>query len=82
MRKITTKSGTTYLFDNGMWKRNDERWLSTWSNYCVTNEVDSWEMLHDGLHTMPIQVGLRMYTSCMDSWWLSTPIVSIEEVEE
>jgi hypothetical protein len=75
MQKITTKSGTVYLFKDGYWKRNDESWYPLHSNYCVTSEANTWDMV-------PVQVGLLMYTSALGHWWLSTPIVNIEEVDD
>ena len=76
--KITTESGTVYLIREGQWKRNNGYWYPLHANYCVTGEANTWDMVQGEGYRMPVQVGLRMYTSAWDNWWLSTAIVSIE----
>lgn len=83
--KITTKTGAVYKLHDGLWKKNGGPYNRTWSNFCVSNETlenaKTWDDVHNSEH-LPIQVGLCMYIAGRDEWYLSTPIVSIEETDD
>ena len=38
---------------------------------------------HEEFNKLPLQVGAHLFiTGGMDNWWMSTPIVSIEDIED
>lgn len=86
IQKITTESGRVYRLIGGRCSRGD------WSSftlikapYCIDREdlvgATTWtEIWAAPKH--PIQIGLCLAVEGKDEWYLSTPIVSIEEIED
>lgn len=88
IQKITTKSGTVYQIANGRCQRGDGAYsyfTLIQKPYCIKNEdlegVTTWKEIY-ALEKHPVQVGMCLYVSGRDEWWLSTPITSIEEIED
>ncbi len=83
--KITTQSGSTYVTLNGYWKKNDGLVNKAWRFSCISDEdlanAANWPDLYDA-EPHPIKVGLRILATAKDEAWLSTPITSIEEVDD
>lgn len=83
MKLVTTKSGQKYWFrdDWGQFRRGDGFWNHTWSLMCAIEGVrygpgagsDEW------FHGEP-EIGRRMYVNGRDEWWVSTEVVSIEDI--
>ena len=80
MQKIITKTGSYYEIKNGRWRKNGRgAWEAVWHADCVDRrEIASLGELRD-TPRLPIQVGMSLYIGSMDSWWLSTEIVEIQE---
>lgn len=82
---ITTESGSVYTLQHGFWRKNNGSFNKTWRKFCISNETiesaKTWQDIYDA-EPLPLQVGLRMYITSRDEYWLSTPIVSIEETDE
>ena len=79
-QKITTATGSYYVIDNGFWNKNGGSWERVWWAHCIPDTpYASWSAIEMAEHK-PIQGGLRMYIGSWDVWWVSTPIVSIEEI--
>ena len=87
--KITTKSGSYYTIDRGYFAKNKTEWHSIQELYFFKLEdlpkFRSWTEFYEvSLNMLKIshpQVGLHMYISGRDVWWISTEIISIEEIE-
>lgn len=83
--KITTESGAVYTTEDGFWKKNDGYWNKIWRLHCISNEdieaAKGWSDIFEA-EPQPLQVGMRLYASSRDEYWLSTPIASIEEENE
>jgi hypothetical protein len=79
-KKITTKSGANYyITDDGLWWKNDGHYQRRLFAYGVTPEDLRTSKSVDELEAAEIEVGNHLHIGGFDSWWLSTPIVSIEE---
>lgn len=82
MQKITTKTGSYYEIKHGRWRKNGQGgWESVWGMQGIDRlNITSWDDITNPEATLvPVQVGLSLYITSRDSWWLSTPVVSIEE---
>lgn len=80
---ITTESGSQYrIVDELCKKYNAEGMIvdvfKVWEMKAVEPWVKTWEDLHES--TEEVQVGMSMYISGRDGWWITTPVVSITEV--
>lgn len=85
IQKITTKSGSVYRIQGGRCAKNDNIMFTLIKEpYCIDKEdlkdATSWKDIFEAPQN-PIQVGMLLYVHGRDEWWLSTPIVSIEEVD-
>lgn len=83
IQKVTTKSGSVYLIDQErhFWKKNDDPWERIWQMYCINPEdFLKWNNKEE-YEKLPLQTGKKLYITSRDIWWLSTEIISIEEVE-
>lgn len=82
--RITTESGSVYeIDDSGVCvKINFEgRRVDAFKPFTVKpvpDSVHSWLGVHEAPDGDPV-VGQRMYISGLNTWWLTTPVVSIEE---
>lgn len=86
MQTITTKSGSIYILDGGRCSKNDNIMFSLVKEpYCIDMEdvkgAQSWDAIW-AAPSHPIQVGMLLYVHGRDEWWVSTPIVSIEETND
>jgi hypothetical protein len=93
--KITTESGTTYTIRDGHCIREGARTSSihqtdAFKVWTIASIPDGVETLGEALASaalasvadgVPIAVGKRMYIDGSFGWFISTPIVSIEEDE-
>lgn len=85
IQKITTKSGSVYEIRGGRFTKNGKDMMSLYGNpFCISAEdlekAENWVDIYASEH-LPLQAGLCMYITGRDQWWLTTPIVSIEEEE-
>jgi hypothetical protein len=82
--KITTWSGSVYEIDDHgiMSKYNAEgHRVDSWKLYhmkAVHTDVSSMEEIFDLPYGLP-EIGKLLYVAGKDGWWLSTPVVKIEE---
>jgi hypothetical protein len=82
--RITTETGSVYdLSGSGICvKTNAEgRRVDSFKPFTVKpvpDSVHSWQEVHEIPNGDPV-VGQRMYISGLNTWWLTTPVVSIEE---
>lgn len=83
MKKIETRSGSTYLIDeeHGFWQKNNDGWERIWWAYSVPASIGSFKAAETE-EKLPLTVGLRMYIGSKDIWWLSSVIDSITEVAQ
>lgn len=84
MKKVTTKSGAVYVVNekDGFWKKNNdpvERILFCHGVY--PEDLIKWHN-KEPYDQQPISQGTHLYIGSKDVWWLSTPIVSVEEIED
>jgi hypothetical protein len=81
--KITTETGSVYdIDDHGICVKTDMdgRRIDAFKPFIiipVTEEVASLSDIVSLPHGDPV-VGMRMYISGLDNWWLSTRVVSVE----
>lgn len=83
-KKVTTKSGSIYLIDEerGFWKKNNDFGERIWWAYGIYGEdVAKW-FNKEELDKQPIKPGVHLCIGGRDVWWISTPIVSVEEIED
>lgn len=79
-KKITTTSGANYyITDDGLWCKNYGAFQRRLFAHGVTPEDLRTTKRVDELEVAAIEVGNHLHVGGFDSWWLSTPIVSIEE---
>lgn len=88
--KVTTESGASYTLVNGICTKVDHEGydcgaFKVWTMKAIdTQLVDgkSMEEVWEVIYNTPIgepEVGKRLFLSGRDEWWISTPVVSIEE---
>lgn len=92
MYEITTETGAKYLvdIDRQFWMKISRDgykypWERTWrlEHGRVGETVTDFPWVENsGWKPGLPEVGDNLYISCRDSWWISTPVVSIEEVED
>jgi hypothetical protein len=83
MQLITTKTGSTYRLRAGLWSKNyDPYWEKVWWAYCIHDEDFAKWANHEEVEHLEIQVGKKLYIGSRDMWWMSTTIVSIEEIPD
>jgi hypothetical protein len=86
--KITTKSGSSYIIDDGYFAKNNTEWHSVHDLFffnledlgIVRNWPEFFAYSKDMPKTFEPEVGKHMYISGRDVWWISTEIVGVEEV--
>ena len=86
---VTTQSGSVYEIQDGYWRKNRGSINKTWAMHCMVEDVyqiyyeegeaAAWKAAHDA-EKLPLTVGLNMYIYSKDESYVSTRIVSIEEV--
>ena len=79
---IVTESGSQYRIFNGLCKKYDSTgamvdMFKVWEMKAIEPWVKTWEDLHES--NVPVQVGMNMYISGKDNWWISTPVVEMHE---
>lgn len=92
--KFTTQTGSYYTIDvrNGRWGKNSRPVNTVWEYAAVPDWLDQraevmeaglikWSQTHGEMYRLPT-VGECLYILGRDVWWLSTPVVSIEEEEQ
>lgn len=91
MIKLTTETGSYYHFtdDLSRWQKNSTGWLPTWEVAAVPEwwddrgevqrSIPKYAAEHGDMGRLPV-VGECLYVHHHDEWWLSRPVVSIEEV--
>lgn len=86
--KITTKSGSYYTIDRGYFAKNKTEWHSIQELYffdlgdigIIRYWTEFFAKAKDMEKTYEPEVGKYMYISGRDVWWISTEIVSVEEL--
>ncbi len=89
MSKVyVTRSGARYLVDedNGTWRKNDDAreylmWLKA-LNVTEDQTVMTWTDVEAISEDRAPVVGERIYIGSHNVWWLSTPVVRIENVSQ
>lgn len=77
--RITTATGSYYVIDNGLWSKNGGEWAALmWAYSIAESQYSSWKEINAAEH-LPIQIGQHLCIGGFNGWWVSTPIVSIEE---
>lgn len=84
MFEVITESGTVYRIDpvNGFWKRGDGPYerlkdLRIGAVKChPTDDPKAW------FHVSAPEVGKYMFVASRDSWWVTTKVVSVTEIEQ
>lgn len=92
-KRFTTSTGSTYeVIDDERWRKNhgwlDRLWefaaVPPWEDNrseAVRQGLIEWSRKNGDMMRWP-EVGECLYIMSRDVWWLSTPIVEIEEWEE
>ena len=88
--KITTDSGSYYIIDDGYFNKNKTEWHSIHQLFffnfedlgIVRNWQEFWTYSENMPKTYEPEVGKHMYISGRDVWWISTKIVSVEELSD
>lgn len=80
--KITTESGSVYKIDDNICRKYDRNGtcIDSFKVYAMKAVPDSVTTLME-IYELPDsepQIGLRMYISGKDSWWISTRVISYE----
>lgn len=84
MLEITTKSGAVYHIDeaNDLWRKNYGPWNGTWVAHSIhSRDLMKWHERKD-YEPLYFDIGSHVYVTAMEETWLSTPIVTVEEIEE
>lgn len=80
---ITTATGSKYVFNRGFVYKNQR-------DYAAVHDLKSYplsevqkaktlnKLLGFGIPDKELTIGSRLYVSCRDFWWLTSPIISIE----
>ena len=84
--KITTESGAVYLIERGVcYKTSHEGYeqapFKVWVMKPLPEDIESintWDDIRDLPEGAPV-VDRRLYIAGRDIWWISTPVVRIEE---
>ena len=89
---VTTKTGSQYLIDveAQFWAKNREQWNRTWNLKIVDREAVAelpddasvWEYIEDQERVELPVVGKAFYITGRDFWYVTTTVVSIEEVDK
>ena len=86
--RITTESGAVYEIIGGICCKTGHRGevyspFMVWTMKAIDqdNPPATWEELRTIPDGDP-EIGKRMYVSGKDEWWISTKVVSIEEIDE
>lgn len=77
--KITTKSGSVYIVENGFWSRNGGSKNKIWRFFSVPKDAEMVEDIVEAGLPAP-QMGYAMYFDNLDMWQVTTEIVKIEDV--
>lgn len=94
MIKLTTETGSFYTFDDDLqrWSKNGDGVNTVWGISAVPEWQSKYsEVRAEGVHAfvdrcgesgrLPV-IGECLYVYSMDLWYLSTPVVSIEVIDE
>jgi hypothetical protein len=86
---VTTETGSFYEIKDGFWRKNNGSINKTWFMYCVAEDIHeikrleginaAWAAVH-AAEELPLTVGMSMYIYGRHESYLSTPIVSIKEI--
>lgn len=85
--KITTESGSVYnIDDSGICTKTDKdgNRIDAFKPFIII-PVPNHIKLAKGIYTLPQGepvVGQRLYISGLSTWWLTTPVVLIEECQK
>jgi hypothetical protein len=88
VKKVVTNSGSVYLIDeeHRSWRKNNEPIERIW--WCKAFVIDNapnaktWADISEAAEDRFPEVGEHLYIGARDVWYLSTPIISVEEIED
>jgi hypothetical protein len=88
MLEVITETGAKYHLDieNNFWKKfardgYEYAWEKIWGlKHSADTTYAPWSVDHPWPDGIP-EVGEHLYIACRYHWWVSTPVVSIEEIE-
>lgn len=82
MLRFTTATGATYDVDleNSFWRKREGSWQRLWgAPQAGKVKAFPWEAPDDWFDRLPVE-GEHLFVTSRDLWWVSTPVVSIEEI--
>lgn len=82
MKRVTTSTGSVYEFVDGFVLKNGYMLGSVIVLMASENPINYPWVANDGWEDRFPEVGEHMYVNTLREWWISTPIVSIEEVDD
>ena len=89
MFKITTSTGSVYRVDTdrGLWKKNDGPWARLWGLSSVSPDLFGKgltlnEILAQSKTDAIPEPREHLYVASSEVWWLSTPVASVEEIDD
>ena len=82
MLRFTTATGATYDLDleAGFWRKREGSWDRLWDYKAGNVKAFPWNAPDDWFDRLPVE-GEHLFVSARDHWWVSTPVVSVEEVD-
>lgn len=91
--RFTTKRGSEYLLDTDrmLWRKNFDSYDTIWEYAAVPVWEDDrrevlqvglveWSRTHGDMFRLP-ELGECLYILGRETWWLSTEVIQIEELE-
>ena len=86
-KKVTTATGSVYLVDyeNRFWKKNNEPTERLWflqQSAVPASEIEYPWVNRDKWEDVEVpEIGKHMYIASRDVWYISTEVVSVEDVK-
>lgn len=84
MLKVTTETGAVYTIDlvNKFWRKNKGSFERLRSLMVGTALTEPWEDEEHWVDADAPEVGKHLYIACKDFWYVSTVVVSVEEIRQ
>lgn len=81
--KVTTESGSEYVFQAGVCIKNKRHAFKVWSLKVVDPDTGyTWKDVWALPDVEQPEVGKRMYVSGKEDWYLTSPVVSVGDSDE